>query len=330
MKRAVSMHFSTIFFCWFLLVSSSTFANDSIGSVAVGGIAFLKSEDVRLVREYLLISPDAIRIRYRFLNESGKDIYTTVAFPMPPYGWNPGWYMGMANERPLETFKVNVNGKHIDTRRDMRAMIGNKDVTGLLRNVGLTDEQLFKTFAMCLDENEGTERFCGVTKAQEDRLKQIGSWKVAETALWEQSFPSHEEIEVRHEYVPFVGDSYMYVYQQGKFDYSELEQTSDACLDPSTTNAIKRKVQSLVNHGATVARIRVKRVEYILGTGRNWKGPIKEFSLRLEKDSPNQILSLCFPGTPKRINQTALEFKQNNYVPQDMVTVYFFEVRRDI
>lgn len=67
-------------------------------------------------------------------------------------------------------------------------------------------------------------------------------------------------------------------------------------------------------------------VEYVLGTGRNWKGPIADFTLRIEKDSPEQFVSLCFPGRAKRVSPTVLEFSHTDFVPQDKLVVYFYTV----
>lgn len=302
-------------------------ANDSIGSIAVGGITFLKSEDIRLIMEDLYIGSDDVRVRYKFINESPGDIRTTVLFPMPPYGWNSGEYMGAANEGPLEGFSVKVDGRIVPTRLDRRAIIGEQEVTGKLRSIGLTNDQIFKTFAACPPEDQGD--FCGVTELQKRQLKKLGAWKVSETANWEQDFPSHKEIEVLHAYPPFTGKYYIYAYQQNSFDYSELEKASDACLDASTIGAIRRRVQKLVDKGASTVRIYVKTVAYILGTGRNWKGPIGSFDLTVAKDNPEQIVSLCFPGKAARISPTLIRFHQTNYLPQDSVTIYFFNIDQD-
>jgi hypothetical protein len=200
MRHNVGRHaFAPLLGCALLLACVPSFANDSIGSVAAGGISFQKSESIRLLSEELYISSGKIRVGYRFLNESPKDIHATVLFPMPPYGWNSGEYVGAANERPLEGFSVKVDGKAVATRLDKRAITDSQDVTDRLRAIGLSDAQMFQTFATCQDEN-----FCGVSDEQKHELEQVGPWKVAETAVWEQDFPAHRNIEVRHEYFPFT------------------------------------------------------------------------------------------------------------------------------
>src|ERR1051325_2161605 len=58
-------------------------ADDSSASLGAGGIAFTKMADVRMASEDLRLSPDAVRIRYTFVNDGKADVDTLVAFPLP-------------------------------------------------------------------------------------------------------------------------------------------------------------------------------------------------------------------------------------------------------
>ena len=73
--------------------------------------------------------------------------------------------------------------------------------------------------------------------------------------------------------------------------------------------------------------LRLRDIEYVLGTGRNWRGPIGDFRLVIRKESPDQIVSLCFPGKPTRTSATTLEFNHTNFVPQDKIVVYFYDIQ---
>jgi hypothetical protein len=309
-------------------------ANDTTARVAAGGITFLKNDQIRLAQEILEISTKMIRVRYRFLNESDRDIRTVVAFPMPLYGWNPGVSAFDSNEKPLSSFVARVDGHSVTTTKTRRAIIGERDVTEHLRKIGLSDTQIFKTFGDCTPDGK-----CGFTKTQEEKLKQLAGtehrfppWKVAETIYWEQVFPAGKEIEVLHEYPPFVGMAYTAPYQKGFGYVSDIPPASgdkdsrEACLDVGTNQAIHKRIKSHVENGATMVYVAIEDVEYILGTGRNWKGPITDFRLRIEKDSSDQIISFCFPGIPKRVGSSTLEFSYSNFVPQDKLVVYFYIV----
>ena len=344
---------------------SPVHADDTTARVGVGGITFLKSADIRMVQENLKISTNNIYVRYRFLNESNKDILTTVAFPLPTYGWNPGQSQSTANEKPLESFSLKINGKEIKTTKTRRALLIKhvvkngeveetlgRDITKELKATGLSDKQIFETFA---DSYINRGFHDSLNKQQKINLRKIGAWergegdgpnwKVAATAHWQQLFPANKEIEVEHMYQPFVGNLYSVPYQ-GEHQKKRKQQKSDfvydipiildkdpkeACVSEETKQKVNQQIKSLIGKGTSKGWVTVymEDVEFILSTGRNWKGPIGNFTLTIEKKFPDQVISVCFPRKPKVINSTVLEFSQNNYVPQDKLVVYFYTVKAE-
>lgn len=312
-------------------------ANDTTARVSAGGIEFLKSENIRILQETLQISPKLITVRYRFLNESDADIRATVAFPMPPYGWNPGHSAVDENERPMRSFVVKVDGKPVATRMLRRARVGSLDITSRLRELGLSDHQIFETFGDAREDGDGltprqrrgVQSLAGSERAQ---------WQVAETMLWEQLFPARRELLVEHEYVPFVGFAYSAPYQRGfgMVGRSNLvpstarglaKSSAEACVQDGAQQVVDKRVRDLAASGPEMVYLRLRDIEYVLGTGRNWRGPIGDFRLVIRKESPDQIVSLCFPGKPTRTSATTLEFNHTNFVPQDKIVVYFYDIQ---
>ncbi|MFH0825218.1 MAG: DUF4424 family protein, partial [Pseudomonadota bacterium] len=122
-----------------------TFADDSTARFGAGGIEFLKSDDIRMVEEVLEVSTKAVRVRFCFLNQSDRDICTTVAFPLPPY---PPFFAngpsGVSNPASImEAFKVQVAGRQVPTQYDRKAVVAGVDVTDQLRASGLSEGQIF-------------------------------------------------------------------------------------------------------------------------------------------------------------------------------------------
>jgi len=331
-----------------LLIAGHTLANDTTARVGAGGIVLLKSAQIRMVSELLEISTTSVRVKYTFLNEDTADVRTTVAFPMPAYGWNSGDSAVEGNVGPLKTFKHLVNGVPVPTQTERKAVVNGSDITDQLRHIGLTDNQIFVTFGKCATTNRLVMN-CGLSKKQQAEIvRLIGkgnddtTWTVEETVFWDQVFPAGQLIEVRHEYAPFVGMSYTSPYQEGfghvgssPDDYlprvtplNRPVDPNEACLDDGIGQALRKKIGAIVEGGASSVTVTLNDVEYILGTGRNWKGPIQDFKLRIEKSSPDQIVSLCFPGKPRKLSPTVLEFTRTDYVPQDRLIVYFFTLLR--
>jgi hypothetical protein len=313
-----------------LLISTCANANDSIARVGAGGLTLLKSDNIQMLEETLTISTSHINVHYRFRNESQQDIKAVVAFPMPEYGFNPGFSESAWNNAPftsLSDFLILADGKFISPHTTRAALYDGKDITQELRNIGLTDSQIFETFGDCKGNDDGSSIACGLPDAQKAKIdKLIGReitkpqywvppWQVTESAYWEQTFPAGKVIEVLHEYKPLVGTE-----QSPRIG-------QDGCPDEGSGKAIERRQKA-----AKTGRFQgyTKEVEYILGTGRNWKGPIRNFHLIIKKDSADQIVSLCFPGKSKKISATEIEFSQANYSPQNKLIIYFVNVAKPI
>lgn len=307
-------------------------ADPTTARIAAGGIEFLKNNDIRMLEEVLEISRKAIRVRFSFLNDSSKDIHTTIAFPLPPRD------MVSRNERPgaqelLErTFKVQVDGQPVSTTTSRKAMIGDRDITASLRRIGLSDKQIF---------DDGYVPAGDLTAIQKSALGKLGremgqlaEWGVATSMVWEQIFPAKKETVVEHEYIPVRGGAYRLIHngEPGFSIFDLISQTSgsDACLDETARREIETRIKACAAKSDKMDHVTADDVEYILSTGRNWKGPIGAFTLRIVKDLPDQIVSLCFPGKPKNISPTVYEFHQRDYMPQDRLVVYFYTVGPDI
>lgn len=317
------------------LFSINAFANDSIARVGAGGIVLLKSDHIKMVEETLEISTKKIRVQYLFRNEAAEDIKTIVAFPLPRRQWNPE----NQNTGSLRDFKLKVDGKSTPTMRERKAIFDDRDITAHLHSIGLTEKQIFETFGGCADDVENVG--CDLTQKQRAELDKIAGkknayhpiWKIDETYYWEQSFPAGKELEVQHEYRPFVGRQYHAPYQRGfEFVSGALiapdGDGSEACVDESTVKTLIRRVKTLAKNKPHMVYVSVSDVEYVLGTGRNWKGTIGRFKLRLKKEHADEIVSVCMQGRAQKLDATTLEFNLTDFVPQDRLVVYFYNVSK--
>jgi hypothetical protein len=55
-------------------------------------------------------------------------------------------------------------------------------------------------------------------------------------------------------------------------------------------------------------------VGYILKTGANWRSPIRNFRLVVDKGSPDNIVSFCGTGI-RKISPTQFEMQRTNWRP---------------
>jgi hypothetical protein len=61
-------------------------------------------------------------------------------------------------------------------------------------------------------------------------------------------------------------------------------------------------------------------LEYILVTGANWAGPIKNFRLVIDKGSPNNLVSFCGSNV-RKIGPTQFEVRMSNFTPKSNLNV---------
>ena len=58
-------------------------ANDSAAELSIGGLQFVRTNDVAMESEDLRIALDKVSVRYQFANITNKPVTLTVAFPLP-------------------------------------------------------------------------------------------------------------------------------------------------------------------------------------------------------------------------------------------------------
>lgn len=132
------------------------------------------------------------------------------------------------------------------------------------------------------------------------------------TYYWDQIFPAGRKIEVAHTYRPGVGG---FFFSPADDHYQSVK---GYCIDPpllQTLKGIASRKQGLVP--ATT-------IHYVLSTGANWKGPIRNFRLVLDKGSPENLVSLCIEGI-RKIGPTQFESVKKDFTPQQDLRIVFFE-----
>ena len=108
---------------------------------------------------------------------------------------------------------------------------------------------------------------------------------------------------------------------EGAVFSSESYLVKDYCIDEGFYRAA-RKVQTRL--AAKSKYLTEKRLEYILQTGANWSGPIRNFRLVVDKGSAKNLVSFCGTGL-KKISPTQFEMRKENYWPLQNLRVLLLE-----
>jgi hypothetical protein len=304
------------------LLAGSAFADDSTAELAAGGLVLTQNADIRMASEDLAISPNAVKVRYEFANDSAKDIDAIVAFPLPDL--NLGNEVGQSfgsiktyNIANFVGFTLTVDGKPVAATAEQHAMLNGRDVTAQVKAAG---------FSLFFGSPADIARLKAMSAAQRKALEDAGlimdvsgegfdpnqvfaQWTLTTKFWWRQHFPAGKTVVVQHDYQPVTGDALL-----PTFDTSPkglwADDLKNYCIDASTAKAI-----------AAIAKVKTTtleadRTDFVLKTANNWKGPIGHFHLTLDKLKPGNVLTLCWPSALTKTGATTFESTLTNYAPK--------------
>jgi hypothetical protein len=309
------------------------FANDTTAELTTGGLVFVQNDNVEMRSEDLSISAKEISVRYRFFNTSDKPVTVLVAFPMPEIRLNgPADNITVPSEDPLNflAFKTIVNGKSVEAKVEQRAIAVGLDRTALLRGLGIPLSPHLKPTTDALDRlprdkwNElirlgiGEIETYDAGKGQEEHL--APRWGVHTTYYWEQTFPAKAETAIEHRYQPSVGGSVQTSLasppSMKEAWYQEYQRKY--CIDKTLNDTLARARRDAKSEfGAPYSE---ERISYILKTGANWSGPIKDFRLVVDKGAADSLVSFCGEGV-KKIGATQFEMRKTDFTPENDLSV---------
>src|SRR5579859_5666892 len=308
-------------------------ANDTEVSIAAGGIQMTKDARISMEKERLTIGRDKVAVEYEFLNESDADITAQVAFPVKHF-----CFEGECGPPTFANFRVWIEGVEVKYAVKATATINGKDYTSVLEGLGV-DVRSYGHWHFLADDNAANYDVFRLPEADRKKLISLGlidrsdlspQWLVQEIYHWNQTFPSKAILHVRHEYRPATGyQAYLPV---------ELPQAhSDACIDPSLNRKLLADNQAFranrkfgPNGDESVDDyVQASWVDYILTTANNWKTPIKDFTLIVEKpvkDANSRYpwyVSFCWDGTVQKINERQYMAHKQNFIPQNELRIFF-------
>jgi hypothetical protein len=306
-------------------------ANDSSAALAAGGLVLTRNAAVEMRSEDLYISAKLVRVRYRFLNTSPRDVTLTVAFPMPDItteGFDD--LIAVPTESPTNflAFRTVVDGQPVKARLEQKAIKNGVDRTALLRAWGVPlaphlaatnkaldrlpqarKEQLVKLGLAVEDDydaGKGTEHHLDAT------------WTLKTTYFWTQVFPAGREVAVEHRYQPATGESagtsWGAAYWPKEKEYAA--EKAKYCVDPDFEATAARAVKG----DAVSPPYTEQRIGYILTTGGNWAAPIGDFHMTIDKGAAANLVSFCGTGV-RKTSPTTFEVRYANFTPTSEVAV---------
>jgi hypothetical protein len=300
-------------------------ANDSAAELSVGGLVFMRSAEVSLDSEELTITPDRVVVRYRFVNSTPKPVTLTVGFPFPDIDLSDDANLAIPTDDPKNflAFKTAVDGKSIDFTIHQTAHLGDKDVSAALRKAGVPllpigAQQVRLTELPQPIRDDLVEKGLLLQMGTDDRGQQLytGGWIVKTAAVRRQTFPPQTPVAVEHRYRTSLGVSFDTVLRKGLRENRNLaaevrRYRTDYCV---TDEFLARLDKLAGSDEANTQKIQERRIAYVLKTGANWAGPIKDFRMVIDKQKPDRLISFCADNI-KPITKSAFEVRAKDFVP---------------
>ena len=117
-----------------LVLPTAAFPNDSAAELSIGGLRFTRTNEIAIDSEELRISMDRVNVRYQFTNVAGKPVTLTVAFPLPDIDLAEAENIALPSNDPVNfvDFETKIDGVPAKFSINQRALVGEKDVSGVL------------------------------------------------------------------------------------------------------------------------------------------------------------------------------------------------------
>ncbi len=297
-------------------------ANDSSAEKAAGGLVLRQNTDIDMVSEDLYVSAAEVRVRYVFRNRARQDRRITVAFPMPDRELS---YEMESEVAYPEDFRTLVDGRPVRMSVERRAFVNGVDRTAELTRLsvplapasGERGYQLASAIGRMPRATQESLARAGLIDAAafaDSEPQIIPMWTVRETWHWDQVFPAGRDLRVEHRYRPGLGGTAGVPLASPDFRSSDDGRAyqREFCTDAAFLAALDRMTRQAERTQANYPT--ESRLRYILTTGGNWRSPIGNFRLVVDKGRPDAIVSFCGEGV-RRISPTQFEVRHRNWRP---------------
>jgi Domain of unknown function (DUF4424) len=303
-------------------LAAAALANDSTATTAAGGLVLTQNADIDLVSEDLYVSVEQIRVHYIFRNRAPRDVAVTIAFPMPDRDLSA---MREGDVGYPSDFETRVSGRRVAAALERHAVLGGRDHTALLQSLRIPlapDAQGTGRIVAALTALPAARRaeLRRLGLADVDESDQGGGmerhfvplWTIRDTWHWQQVFPAGRDLIVDHRYRPGAGSS-----AGTPLAYPEYRRSADGRAEAAFYCAAAdflAGLDRLVRAGGEGTELPDYRIGYILTTGANWRSPIGDFRLVVDKGSARNLVSFCEEGV-RPVGPTRFEVRHRNWRP---------------
>jgi hypothetical protein len=270
----------------------------------------VESKDVVLQDAEHFITPDRVRINYKFHNVSDKKTNVVMAYKFPQIRTD---YMHKNIYRDVQ---VQVNGERANISESRKASIDGKDVTASLKKAGL-----FVPLDACLrgDDKKFIETAKALSIKQKNELLSAGvdidnilkgdcwlPWDLEISFNWTVTFDADETIDIQQSYSPnLTSYSIPLISDKIKQEY---------CINEESYKAISNKIG--------FGKMYPYFFEESLSVAKNWKGNIDRLKIAAESKKVGSYVFGCLPNLDRK-TEFEISSEQFNIEPKDDIKILF-------
>ncbi|MGV3548281.1 DUF4424 domain-containing protein [Rhizobium sp.] len=309
------------------LSASTALANDTTAELKTGGLEYTRSDSISMEEEKLYISPKRVQVDYVFRNTAEKSIETYVAFPMPDIKGGPEQNMdaGDVESDNFLGFTVEQDGGKIEPTLQQRVYIADIDMTDIVSAAGVPMNPQSQKAREAVGKlppetiEDWLVRGLIIPDIYDDgsgeKREYQPMWTLKSAYYWKTTFETGRNINVTHTYRPSVGSTVATTYL-GENNEAKGERYEDYkrrfCIDDAF---VKLARQSNTDMAAGEPYLVENWISYVLTTGANWYGPIKKFTLVVDKGEQDNFVSFCGTGV-KKTGPTTFEMTKQDFLPE--------------
>ena len=326
-KRRSKMNRTALLALLASLAASPALANDTMAVLRTGGLEYTRSDEISMEEEKLYISPREVRVDYVYRNTSDKAVESYVAFPMPDIGGGPEQNVdaGDIESDNFLGFTVTQDGASIEPSLQQRVFVGHLDMTDVVRDAGVPMNPMSEGARQALGKlpqatvDDWLTRGLIIPDIYDDgsgtRKAYYPAWTLKSAYYWKTTFAPGKDIRVSHTYRPSVGGTVATTFldenDEPKGERYE-EYRRKYCVDEAFTKIARKSMAAMRNGEPHLVE---NWISYILTTGGNWNGPIKKFTLVVDKGEPDNFVSFCGEGV-KKTGPTTFEMTATDFLPE--------------
>ncbi len=299
-------------------LASPSRADDTEAETALGGLKLKQSKLIRMDSEELYISRDLVRVKYRFTNTSDRPVETLVAFRLPDIPPDSEENKSFWSNPSDLKFRTAVDGRPISFEVVQQAYFKGKNVTARLDSLKIPLNYRDLHFKETLNKAPNAVR----AKLVADGLLHddgVGGdhyyraqWLLRTSVTRPQTFPAKTTVAIEHKYTPLAGGSVgggISPDRRGNEWFRDEQRKY--CIDNEWLASFDRVLKHRERETLHYSEI---WLGFALKTGANWKGPIGDFRLVVDKGKPDSLVSFCAKDV-KKISPTQFEARYSNFMP---------------